>query len=255
MGTALLRRTTRSLRLTEAGEAYLAVARRVVGELDAAEQQTATVMAEPQGLLVVTAPVTFGTLHIQPILDEFLRHYEKVQAKLLLLDRVVNLVEEGVDVAVRISHLPDSSLLAYPVGEVRRLVVASPSYLEQYGRPKQPADLAAHRCIVPTPLTPQEYWTFGRAKGSRATRVRIRPILSVNLVEAALRSAVSGLGITCALSYQVAEPLKSGALVRLMPAHEPPALPVHLVYAAAARTAKVRAFIEFAGKRLRRLLA
>jgi DNA-binding transcriptional LysR family regulator len=256
IGTPLLRRTTRSLKLTEAGERYLVVARRVLGELDEAEQTTSRVSSEPQGLLTVTAPIAFGSLHVRPILDDFLLEHPSVRARLLLLDRVVGLVEEGVDVAVRIGHLPDSALLATLVGSVRRVVVASPSYLAANGHPRAPRDLGKHRCIASTAVTPLGSWSFGAGKGARAKRVRIDPVLSVNVAGAAIRSALTGIGITCALSYQVAEHLESGALIRLLARFEPPPMPVHIVYpATGARTAKVRAFVERVVPRLRAILS
>src|SRR5262249_32123513 len=153
-----------------------------------------------------------------------------VRARILLLDRVVSLVEEGIDVAVRIGQLPDSALLATAVGSVRRVVVASPSYLARHGRPRSPADLARHRCIASTAVTPDDSWSFGDRTGGRAKRVKIDPIVTINVAGAAIGSAVGHVGITCALSYQVAEHLESGALVRLLGAFEPPPMPVHIVY-------------------------
>jgi DNA-binding transcriptional LysR family regulator len=254
--TALLQRTTRSLKLTEAGERYVVVARRVLADLDEAEKTTGEGSAEPHGVLTVTAPLAFGSLHVRPIVDAFLAAHESVRARLLLLDRVVSIVDEGIDVAVRIAHLPDSALVATGVGAVRRVVVASPDYLARFGRPKDPAALAAHRCIASVAITPTDVWTFGTRKGSRREkRVRVSPILTVNVADAAIRSAVSGIGVTCALSYQVAEHLASGALVRVLSQYEPPPLPVHVVYpATSARTAKVRAFVELAAPRLRAVL-
>lgn len=255
MGTPLLLRTTRSLKLTEAGDRYLAVARRVLAELDAAEQTTSATRDEPQGELSITAPIAFGGLHVRPLLDDFLASHGAVTARLLLVDRVVSLVEEGLDIAVRIGHLPDSSLLATAVGHVRRVVVASPEYLARRGRPKAPADLARHRCIASTAVTPRDSWTFGARHGGRPTRVRVSPVLSVNVADTAIRSAMSGVGVTCALSYQVAEHVERGALVRLLPAFEPPPVPVHILYPAAlAQMAKVRAFVELAAPRLRAAL-
>jgi DNA-binding transcriptional LysR family regulator len=256
LGAALLQRTTRSLKLTEAGERYIAVARRVLADLDEAEKATGESNAEPQGTLTVTAPLAFGSLHVRPILDAFLAAHPTVHARLLLLDRVVSVVDEGIDVAIRIAHLPDSALLAIGVGTVRRVVVASPEYLRRSGRPKDPGALSDHRCVASTPITPTDVWTFAARAGSRTqTRVRVSPALTVNVADAAIRSAIQGVGVTCALSYQVAEHLTSGALVRILTQHEPPPLPVHVVYpATAARTAKVRTFVDAAVPRLRALL-
>jgi DNA-binding transcriptional LysR family regulator len=256
LGAALLQRTTRSLKLTEAGDRYIVVARRVLADLDEAEKTTGEGNLEPHGMLTITAPLAFGSLHVQPILDAFLSSHGSVRARLLLLDRVVSMVDEGIDVAIRIAHLPDSALIAVGVGAVRRLVVASPEYLARFGRPKDPAALATHRCVCSTAITPTDVWTFGTATGSRRGKhVRVSPTLTVNIAETAIRSAIRGVGVTCALSYQVTEHLASGALVRLLSQYEPPPLPVHVVYpASSARTAKVRAFVEIAAPRLRALL-
>jgi DNA-binding transcriptional LysR family regulator len=256
LGAVLLRRTTRALKVTEAGERYLVVARRVLADLDEAETSLGAAVADPRGILTVTAPLLFGALHVRPVVDAYLEAHRAVRVRLMLLDRVVSVVDEGVDVAVRIAHLPDSALVATALGAVRRVVVASPRYLARHGRPKSPADLAAHRCIASTSLTPSDMWSFGaRRDGARATQVRIEPILSVNVADGAIGAALGGLGITCALSYQVRPAVRSGALVALLVAFEPPPLPVHLVYvASAARTAKVRAFVELATPRLRGVL-
>jgi DNA-binding transcriptional LysR family regulator len=254
LGTPVLERTTRSLRITEVGERYLVIARRVLADLDAAERDTGAAQAQPQGLLSVTAPIAFGTRNVQPIVAELLASHPLLRARLSLLDRVVNLVDEGMDVAVRIGHLPDSALIAVSVGHVRRVVVTSPRYLAKHGRPKRPEDLGRHRCIA-SPVTPHDAWTFGRGRRRRTRPVRVEPILAVNAVEAAIHSAADGLGIVCALSYQVKDALGSGALVRILEPYEPPPVPVHVVSLAAnARIAKVRAFIDLAVPRLRREL-
>lgn len=251
VGTMLLRRTTRSLKLTDAGERYVVVARRVLAELDDAEH--APEVAEPHGLLAVTAPIAFGTRHVQPIIDDFLAAHARVRVRALLIDRPVSLVEEGIDVAVRIAALPDSALLATAVGHVGRVLVASPDYLARHGRPRAPRELAAHRCITAAGVTADDAWRF--AGKARALRVRVEPVLSVNLADAAIRAAVAGTGIARLLSYQVAAELERGALVRLLAAYEPPPVPVHIVYAkAAARSANVRAFVALAAPRLRALL-
>jgi DNA-binding transcriptional LysR family regulator len=251
VGTALLRRTTRAIALTEAGERYLAVARRVLAELDDVERITQSVTTAPRGLLTVTAPVAFGNLHVVPIVDDFVDAHPQIRAKLLLLDRLLRIDEEGVDVAIRIGRLPDSSLIATSVGSVRRIVVASPKYLARHGRPEAPADLARHRCVASTALITNDVWTF-----ARGARVRIEPVVTVNVAEGAIRSAVDGTGITCALSYQVAGHLDSGALVRILAPHEPSPVPVHVVHPkASGRTAKVRAFVAMAVPRLRAVLS
>jgi len=248
-GAVLLQRTTRSLKLTDAGARYLAVARRVLADLDEADR-SADEAVTPRGVLSVTAPLAFGAMHVRPMIQAYLRAYEDVRVRLVLLDRVADLVTEGFDVAIRLAHLPDSALVAVSLGAARRVVVASPAYLARHGKPRTPADLASHRCVASTPLTPSDTWTF------RAARVRVNPILSVNATEAAIRAAIDGVGVTLAMSYLVAPELRSGRLVRLLTAYEPPPLPAHLVYpAASARAAKVRAFVELATPRLRALLS
>lgn len=257
LGVQLLRRTTRSLKLTEAGERHLAVCRRVLAELAEAEKNAGGALDEPRGCLTVTAPVMFGALHVRPVLDELLATHGELRARLFLLDRVVNVVDEGIDAAVRIAHLPDSALVATSLGIVRRVVCASPSYLARHGRPTEPRDLATHRCIAFASLTPSDAWTFAPGPGGgRAKQVKVAPFLTVNTAEAAIGSAIDGHGVTCALSYQVAAAIGSGALVPLLASFEPEPVPVHLVFpAGSTRAAKVRAFVELAVPRLRARLA
>ncbi len=256
LGVTLLRRTTRSVKLTEAGERYLAICRRVLSELADAERAARGTLDVPRGTLTVTAPATFGRLYVRPLVDAFLEKHADVRARLLLLDRVVNLVDEGVDAAVRIAHLPDSALVATKVGEVGRVVCASPKYVARHGRPRVPRDLAEHRCIGFSPAAPTDTWTFGAGRGKRATHVKVRPALSVNTAEAAIGSALDGHGVTCVLSYQVKNELRDGSLVRLLESYESTPLPVHLVTPAGGATvAKVRAFVDLAVPRLRHQLA
>jgi DNA-binding transcriptional LysR family regulator len=202
----------------------------------------------------VTAPLSFGGMYVRPLLDSYLDRYAEVRVRLSLLDRLVNLVDEGFDAAIRIAHLPDSALVAIKLGEVRRLICASPAYLSRHGRPKTPGDLAAHRCIAYCDLTANDTWTFTTARGrDRSIHVMVRPKLVVTTAEAAIASALDGHGITCALSYQVADALRTGRLVRLLTAHEPPPFPVHLVCPAGSiATPKVRVFVDLAVPRLRK---
>jgi DNA-binding transcriptional LysR family regulator len=257
LGVALLRRTTRSVKLTDAGERYLGTCRRVLADLAEAEQVARGGLTAPQGTLTVTAPATFGTRHVRPLVDAYLEAYPDVRARLLLLDRVVNLVDEGIDAAVRIAFLPDSALVAVTVGEVHRVVCASPAYCQRRGKPAEPRDLADHACIACTGVTPGDTWTFGAGpEGRQARHAKVWPTLTVNGVEAAIGSAVDGHGITCVLSYQVADELEKGTLVRLLTAYEPAPLPVHLVYPAGSiAAARVRAFVDLAVPRLREVLA
>ena len=256
LGVTLLVRTTRTLKLTDAGGRYLEVCRRVLADVAAAEQRAGSAVEVPHGVLTVTAPAMFGTLHVRPIVDAYLEAYPDVRVRLLLLDRVVNVLDEGVDVAVRIAHLPDSALVATAVGTTRRVVCASPAYLTRHGKPSEPAALAEHRCISFTALTPTGTWTFAAGpEGGRAKQVKVEAVLTVNTAEAAIASAIAGQGVTCALSYQIAAPLRAEALKAILTAYEPPPLPVHLASAARSVTsAKVRAFVHLATPVLRAAL-
>ena len=256
LGTSLLRRTTRVVKLTEAGERYLSACRRILGELADAENADSEERVEPRGLITITAPVAFGRLHVRPIVDVFLAAHREANARLLLLDRVVNLVDEGIDVAIRIAQMPDSALIALKVGEVRRLVCASPEYLSRNPKPLLPSDLASHPCISFSQFAESDLWFFKGQPGEKARQVKVRPRLSVNNADATIGSALDGHGITRVFSYQIDRELRAGSLVRLLPAYEPDPLPVHIVYPAASSTnAKVRAFVEVCVPRLRAALA
>ncbi|HEY2510996.1 MAG TPA: LysR family transcriptional regulator [Polyangiaceae bacterium] len=255
-GALLLRRTTRTVRLTEAGERYLVACRRILAELAEADALAAGEDVTPRGSLAVTAPLAFGRLHLRPVVDAFVLARREVQVRLLLLDRLVNLIDEGIDVAVRIAHLPDSSLVAVRVGEVRRVLCASPTYLARAPALAEPADLTHHDCVSFSQVTSGDVWSFADPGGGRARQVKVRPRLVVNSAEAAVGSVASGLGVTSALSYQVDRELREGTLVRLLPRWEPEPLPVHIVYpAASATSAKVRAFVDAATPALRAALA
>src|SRR3984957_15576488 len=204
VGTRLLNRTTRVVRLTEAGERYIASCRRILADLKEADLMAAGERSAPRGVLTVTAPLFFGRLYVRRLVDAYLEEYPEVQARLLLLDRTVNLLEEGIDAAVRIGHLPDSSLIAVKTGEVRRVICASPEYLRRHSLPRQPLDLASHDCIIFSAMTPTDTWTFAASRGSDSVRtVRVRHRLIVTEAEAAIASTVEGLGVTCVLSYQI----------------------------------------------------
>jgi DNA-binding transcriptional LysR family regulator len=255
-GSVLLRRTTRALKLTDAGARYLEACQRILAEVEAAEQAAARERATPQGLLAVTAPVTFGRLHVRALVDAFLEAQPQVQVRLLLLDRVVSLIEEGLDVAIRIAQMPDSSLMAAKVGEVRRVLCASPLYLERHKRPRKPSDLSAHDCISFSQITPSDVWGFSTKRGGRLRQVKVRPRLTVNTADAAIDSALAGRGVTRVLSYQIQTELEQGRLIPLLESFAPPPLPVHVVYpAASASSAKLRAFIDLAVPWLRQALA
>ena len=251
VGTELLHRTTRSIKLSEAGERYAAICRRVLTELEDADVAAAGERAVPRGTLTISAPIISGELVLRPILDAFLDAYPTVSARVMLMDRHVNLMEEGVDVALRIGHLEDSSMIALRVGEVRRVVVASPRYLKQHPRIEQPADLAKHQMITMAHFT--NSWTFAPAPGSSVPRtVQFTPRLTTNSTRSAVASAVSGLGVTRLFSYQVTGPVQQGELEVVLAACEDPPMPVHVI-SPHGRLAlpKVRSFVDFAVPRLR----
>lgn len=251
LGALLLQRTTRSLRLTEQGEAFLADCRRILAELDAAEAAVTGARHAPQGTLAVTAPASFGSRHIAPLLFEFLDRHPALQARALFTNRLVHLIDEGFDVALRIAVLPDSGLTAVPVGSMRAVVVASPGYLKQHGVPRHPSDLKTHRAIGFT-IEGQDRagWAFAGGRSTAAPQER----LVVNANEVKVAAAVAGQGLARALAYQVSDEVRDGRLRVVLQAHEPPPVPVHLVYPAGrVAAAKVREFVHFAAERLRAL--
>ena len=248
LGTALLSRTTRSVRLTEAGALYLERCRAVLAELEDAALALRGDGATPGGTLVITAPVTFGRLHILPVATQLLQAHPALKIEMTLVDRIVRVVDEGIDVAVRIGALSDSSLHALKVGEVRRILVASPAYVAAHGRPDTLAALQRHALISFSELERAHDWRFGPA-GKAA--IRIDPRLAVNSADAAIAAAVAGTGIARVLSYQALAALAAGELVTLLDDLAPPPLPVHLVYQANRRASvNVRAFIEATRQRL-----
>lgn len=258
VGVELLHRTTRSIRLSEAGEGYVVACRRVLIELEEAELLAAGERTAPRGTLTISAPPIMGEEMLAPIIDTFLDLHPAVAVRLLLLDRAVSLVEEGVDVAMRIGDLPDSSLIATRLGEevVRRVVVGAPRYLAAHPRITQPADLAKHQIVAFTNFG-LDSWAFTPAKGSSIPRtVQFTPRLTVNSVRAAAASAIAGKGLTRLYSYHVAEPVGDGRLQVVLADAEFPAVPAHLV-APPGRMAvpKVRAFIDHAAPRLRAAFA
>ncbi len=243
----LLVRGTRRLALTEAGEAYLAACRRILEAVAEAERGAAGAYNAPQGELVITAPVTFGRLHVVPVAAEFIAGHPQVDVRLVLSDRPLNLVDEHLDLAVRVGELPDSALVAARIGEVRSVVCASPGYLERRGTPKSPAALGGHDCVSFSALGPGEQWRF---PGGDAIQVRSRMVVSS--ADAALEAALAGVGITRLLSYQVAAAVREKKLVVVLRRHEPAPLPVSLIYVRERRlSGKLRAFLDFAAPRLR----
>ncbi|MGY4573698.1 LysR family transcriptional regulator [Bradyrhizobium sp. USDA 3256] len=253
VGVELLHRTTRSLKLSEAGERYAAACRRVLTELEEADMLAGGERSAPRGVLTISVPPISGEEVLGPILDDFLNLHPTVSARLLLLDRPINLVDEGVDIVLRIGHLPDSSLISTRIGgDVRRVVVASPRYLANHPRIREPADLAKHQIIAFTNFG-IDSWSFTAAKGSNIPRaVHFVPRCTVNSVRVAVASAVAGGGLTRLYSYHVAEYVRDGRLKIVLADAEHPALPVHLLTPSGRMTVpKVRAFIDFAAPRLR----
>jgi DNA-binding transcriptional LysR family regulator len=243
LNVKLLNRSTRSVRVTEAGQIYLDLARRIISEIDEAEEATAGINTEPRGRLAVTAPVQFGKMFVTPVIVEYLQRYPEMDVSALLLDRVVNLLEEGVDIAIRIGELPDSSLRAIRVGQVRKVVCASPEYLAKHPEPRTPAELAQHLIVAATSVTPTADWKF--RQGTRTTTVRVKPRLSVSSIEAALTAVSEGLGITRLMSYQVAPFLAAGQLKTILTEYEPPPLPIHVLHSEGRySSAKVRTFVD-----------
>ena len=251
IGTRLFSRTTRQVALTEAGERLYHDARRVLEGLESAEAAAAGAHEDPQGLLSVTAPVIFGRRYIAPILREFADMHPQVSVRALFLDRTVNLIEEGMDVALRIGELPSSSLTATRVGEIRQVVVASPGYLAAHGRPEAPQDLEHHRLAAAGTFAQGESWSFETS--GETTRVSINPAFRSNTIDACIDAALDGWAITRVLSYQVADMLRDGRLVEVLPGFDNRRMPIHLLHAEGPlRAAKIRAFVDHAARRLRK---
>ncbi|TPJ78347.1 LysR family transcriptional regulator [Mesorhizobium sp. B2-6-2] len=254
LGTRLLNRSTRRLTLTDAGQSYLAACRRILDEVSEAERDAAGEYSSPTGELVITAPVVFGRLHVLPVITGFLAVYPQVDVRLTLSDRIAQLVEEHIDLALRIGELPDSAMVAIRVGSIRRIVCASPAYLALHGTPATPQDLAGHDCVTFEGLAAPAAWSFGTGKAETITPVRSR--LQVNTAEAAIDAAIAGLGLTKVLSYQADAAVRAGALRLVLQAFEPPPWPVSLVHAGQGRLpVKLRAFLDFAAPRLKERLA
>ncbi|HEY9453571.1 MAG TPA: LysR family transcriptional regulator, partial [Bradyrhizobium sp.] len=228
LGARLLQRTTRQVALTDAGARYLERARRILADVEEAESSAQDERTRPGGRLVISAPIGFGRLHVSPVVSAYLKRYPEVFVELRLSDRMINLVEEGVDLAIRIGHLPDSTLVARHVGEMRRIVVASRDYLARRGEPKTPAALASHDTIQFGAMTAVPDWRF--VEDGREVRVATTPRFSSNSADAAIQYAEAGGGLTRVLAYQAAESLKARRLQIVLAAFEQPALPIHIVY-------------------------
>ena len=246
----LVTRSTSGSALTEAGRSYVAACRRIMDDIHEAERVAAGEYNEPRGDLVLTAPVVFGRTHVLPIINEFLRAYPKVSVRLVLGDRLLNLTEDHVDLALRIGTLPDSQLVSTGLGKIRRVVCASPAYLAEHGVPKSPQELDSHQCISFEHLTSAYAWRF-RVEGAEVG-VPVHPRLVVNTAEAAIDAAIAGTGITCVFSYQVESALRAGSLRVMLRRFEPDPIPVSFLYSGRGRLPlKLRALLDFAALRLR----
>ncbi|QCP48936.1 LysR family transcriptional regulator [Trinickia violacea] len=252
--TRLLKRTTRQLSLTETGQSYVAACRRILEEIAEAERAATGEYTAPKGDLTITAPVVFGRLHVVPVVAEFLAQYPEIDIRLMLVDRIVHLLEEHVDVAVRIGHLPDSALVATGVGAIRRVVCASPAYLNIHGEPAKPFDLADKQCITFEGLESAHAWSFGSGKTRQVVPIHSR--LVTNTAEAAIAAAIHGVGLTRVLSYQVADLVRNNALRVVLDRFEPTPVPVSLVHAGQVPLPlKLRAFLDFVTPGLRTRIA
>jgi DNA-binding transcriptional LysR family regulator len=250
LGVKLLQRTTRIVRLTEAGARYLLDCKRILSELDDADQAVSGAQAEVRGTLAITASVLFGRLFVAPILREFLNRHPKLNVRALFVDRVVDLIEEGLDVAVRVAHLPDASFTAIRVGAVRNVVCASPAYLKRHGVPRSPEDLKERAALCYSADRSPPVWSF--QAGKRTVSVRPSARLIVNSQEVAMQGAVAGEGLTRVLSYQAAADVKAGRLRVILSEFEPDPIPIHVIHREGKRAAaRVRAFVDFAVAELR----
>jgi DNA-binding transcriptional LysR family regulator len=243
LGARLLQRTTRSVTLTDVGTRYLERVRRILADVEEAESSAEDERVRPSGRLVASAPIGFGRLHVSPVMSRYLARYPEVSGELRLTDRMINLVEDGVDLAVRIGHLADSTLVARHVGEMRRIVVASNAYLKQRGEPNKPEAIASHDTVQFGPTMAAPEWRF--VEDGREIRVATTPRLTTNSADAAIQYAAQGGGLTRVLAYQAAEAIKAGLLKVVLEKFEQPALPIHIVYPTSRLlSAKVRAFID-----------
>jgi DNA-binding transcriptional LysR family regulator len=256
LNTRLLTRSTRRLALTESGAAYVAAARRILDEVSEAERAASGEHAAPRGDLVITAPVVFGRLHVLPVIAEFLARWPEINVRLVLADRNLHLIDDHIDIAVRIGALSDSALAATKVGAVRNVVCGSPGYFAAHGVPKAPGDLAGLTAVTFDALSSSEHWVFRDPKSQREIRTPVRSRLSVNTAEAAIDGAAAGLGVTRVLSYQVAQAVLDGRIQIALAEYEPEPAPVSLIHAGHELTPlKVRMALDFAAPRLRARLA
>ncbi|MEO8038733.1 MAG: LysR family transcriptional regulator [Betaproteobacteria bacterium] len=254
LGVRLLTRTTRVVRVTEAGARYADDCRVILSQLSEADESVAGLHGAPRGRLTITAPVAFGAMYVTPIVTEYLTRYTGVTASCWFLDRIVNMLDEGVDVGVRIGELPDSSMQAIRVGRMRLLVCAAPSYLAQHGTPASPEDLSKHIVIAASGVTSTSEWRL--ATNGAPNIVKLQPRLIATNSDTAIAAALSGFGLTNVLAYKVAEHLRDGRLQAVLGEYEPPAFPVHVLHREGRHASqKARTFIDLAVERLRTRLA
>jgi DNA-binding transcriptional LysR family regulator len=250
LGVRLLTRTTRSVRVTETGQGYAEDCRRILADLDAADNAAAGAHAAPHGQITLTAPVNFGRMYVLPIVHRYLAQFERVDVHCWFVDRVVNLVDEGVDLGVRLGDLPDSSLQAVRVGQVRQVLCAAPEYLARHGRPKRPEELTQHVIVAATGVSTTSEWRF--QDGRRQLPVRVQPRITLSTNEAAAASAAAGMGITRLPLYQIAQAVQDGQLVLVLEEFERAALPIHVVHREGRNAPfKVRACIDMTVEALR----
>ena len=252
LGTRLLIRSTRKLTLTDAGAAYVAACKRILEQVGEAERAASGEYSAPKGDLVITAPIVFGRLHVLPVVDEFLAAFSEINVRLVLSDRNVHLIDDHVDLAVRIGALPDSSMVATRVGSVRRVVCASPDYLAAHGTPKTPEDLSALSCVTFDGLMSSTAWSFGSVCPGAQRAVPVRSRLSVNTAEAAIDAAIAGVGVTRVLSYQAAQAVQQGVLQIVLADYESEPLPINLVHVGQGLLPlKTRVLLDFLAPRIR----
>lgn len=253
LGTRLFLRAGRQLLLTEAGRAYVVACQHILEAVGEAERAASGEYRAPKGELVITAPIVMGRFHVLPVINEFLGAFPDIDVRLLLADRIVDLAEDHVDLAIRIAALEDSSMIALGIGSLRLVVCASPSYLDRFGEPRVPSDLQHHDCVAFDALTASKRWSFSKAGKQLVAPLRCR--LRVNTAEAAIDAAIGGVGLTRVLSYQVAEAVRAGTLRLVLRDFESAALPVSMIYPGTRLLPlKLRAFIDFAAPRLRERL-
>jgi DNA-binding transcriptional LysR family regulator len=252
LNTRLLTRSTRKLALTDSGAAYAAAARRILDDVSEAERAASGEHAAPRGDLVITAPVVFGRLHVLPVIAEFLTKWPEINVRLVLADRNLDLIDDHVDIAVRIGVLANSALVSTRVGVVRSVVCGSPAYFAAYGAPKGPEDLSTLSAVTFDSFSSSQHWVFRDPKSKRELRTPVRSRLSVNTAEAAIDGAAAGLGVTRVLSYQIAQAVLEGRIQIVLAEYEPAPLPVSLIHASHELTPrKMRMLLDFAAPRLR----